>query len=71
MEYIEQAKYEIKAWEAQKPGFLNKTADILLVPAEKLAGKLIPSGALDAVVKAIEASLAGLASRSTVVDVVE
>ena len=65
MEYIEQAKFEITAWETQKPGFLNQTADFLLAPAEKIAGKLVPSGVLDAVVKAIEASLAGLASRTT------
>ena len=65
MDYIEQAKFEITAWETQKPGFLNQTADFLLAPAEKIAAKLVPNGALDAVVKAIEASLAGLASRTT------
>lgn len=65
MDYIEQAKQEIAAWESEKPGFLNQAADFLLWPAEKAAEALIPDAVQEAVGNAIQACVSGLASQTT------
>jgi len=64
MDYIENAKSEIQAWETEKPGFLNQTADFILWPAEKAAEALIPNGVQEAVGSAIEGCLSALASQT-------
>ena len=62
MDYVEQAKQEIAKWESEKPGFLNQATNFLLWPAEKAAGALIPDTVLEAVGRAVETCLSGLAS---------
>jgi EcsC protein family len=63
--YVKKALAEVNAWETQKPGFVNQVADFVLGPAEKAANALIPDSVIEAVGKAIEATLSLIASQTT------
>jgi hypothetical protein len=65
MDCLQKALADVKAWENEKPGFLNQVADFILWPAEKAAEALIPAGVTEAVGKAIEGCLSLLASQTT------
>lgn len=64
MKYIEHALIEIKAWETEKPGFLNQVGDFILRPAEKAAAAMIPASVTEAVGKAVEGCLSALATQT-------
>lgn len=64
MDYLEQAKGEVRIWEQEKPGFLKKVAGIVMRPAEKAAEALIPAPIHEALGKTIAGCLSALATQT-------
>ncbi|MDC0358049.1 EcsC family protein [Oligoflexia bacterium] len=66
-EYVENAKLEIEEWESQKPGFLNHVGDLVLIPAQHVASRLIPGFVQSAATKAVQKSVEKLSGAAQLI----
>jgi hypothetical protein len=59
-DYLETARKEIAAWEAQGPGFVSRVGDAVLWPAQRAAEAMVPASVQESATKAVHAILTNL-----------